>query len=105
MDNKYTYVGDATSSHHGTMKCTVCGKSITEGAYRVSENDNGYHTQHRHCTEHDKEWKAIDAARERVLKDIEWRLSEFQKFKALWATDALDEEIEQMQYFIESNRK
>lgn len=95
---------DAAHGSHGTMKCTACGKKITEGEYRVHETNEGFYSQHRACSAHDPRWAALDQERAGCVTGTRSRLVAYIAFRDKWHESALDDEIERMQTFLESDQ-
>ena len=102
MSKKYDwyYVTNAKSHKTGNMICTHCNKLITQGEYRYRETSNAYLVQHRKCSEQDTHWKINDSLKEKQLKQILIKLKAYKDFKNLWDIDSLDDEIREMEYFI-----
>lgn len=94
--SKYSY-GDACTSSHGTMVCSVCGQKIAVGRYRYyvksKAHDWSYRAQHEACCQDDPTWAEIDQR----IADAEQRRIDLSKacaaFKATWGVDELDEYI------------
>jgi hypothetical protein len=58
---------NAATSSAGTMICAACNKPITEGEFRsykrTKDQDWGYVTHHRACSENDPQWALLDKRR------------------------------------------
>ncbi|MBK3780162.1 hypothetical protein G3A43_07815 [Paraburkholderia aspalathi] len=93
----------AKGGSHGTMICTACQKKVTEGEYRVNETEEAYHVQHRACSKIDPKWAELDSQGDASIKSVRTRLAAYITFRDEWNESALNEEIEEMQTFLNSD--
>jgi hypothetical protein len=93
---------DAKTSMTGTMICTCCNRPITSGEYRYFETGEAYHSQHRSCSEHDPAWLKIDREWAEHLERQRNKLTAYKEFRDKWDESALDEEIENLEQYLES---
>lgn len=90
----------ANGGSHGTMICTACQKKVTEGQYRVYETEEAYHVQHRACSKSDPKWAELDASQTNHVEATRARLAAYIAFRDEWNESALNEEIEDMQSYL-----
>ncbi len=105
MGKKYhwTYANKSWASY-GTMRCTACGKQVTEGDYRVRETEEAYLVQHRACCENDPYWAKLDKEIIEQYESMKLRLAAFREFKKQWNVDIeeFDDEIASMQSCVDN---
>ena len=93
---KHWHYSDVSTSTHGLMVCSACGKRITDGAYRYRETATAYVVHHRACSATDVAWRHLDNAKVVVIHRAQLRLIAYEEFRARWETSALDDEIEEL---------
>lgn len=103
MGKKHWQYCNVSHGSHGTMRCTACGKRVTEGEYRVRETEDAFLVQHKSCSLQDPAWARRDAAELQRLRGYRDRLQAYEAFHAQWSEPALEEPIEDLRQILASD--
>jgi len=99
MAKKNWDYADSSTDKCGRMICNACDKKIDTGEFRYYMaldkwyNEVGYVTQHRHCSNDDKNWSKLDNKKIAQINHYKEMLEDCIKFKNKWEIDDLDELI------------
>lgn len=107
--SKWKYA-DAEGHKTGTMVCRLCGRKIISGEYRYKEAHHrfefvGYVShEHRSCADKgDAGWLIRENERTAKSKEIAAKLVAFKAFSKQWGLSALDDDIEDMELYLQND--